>query len=130
MVLYIHKEMKNKGEFIMNNLVPVNHVEHDFIEDNMIRLVNANASKARERKIVDNLEAENRVLRNEIKRRDLHKKKVRKNVAKTIEIIIFMISLIFLIWVGVSYLNVISHNMEPGQSALIWNWNFFKVFFK
>lgn len=113
----------------MNNLVPVNSVEQDFIEDNMIRLVNANASKARERKIVENLEAQNLVLRNEIKRRDLHKKKVRKNIAKSVEFVIFMISLIFVIWVGVSYFNVISHNIEPGQSALIWNWNFFKVFF-
>lgn len=114
----------------MNNLVPVRNVEQDFIEDSMIQLVNANASKARERKVVENLEAQNRVLRNEIKRRDLHKKKVRKNIAKSIELVVFMVSFMFLVWVGISYFNVITHNIEPGQSALIWDWNFFKVFFK
>ena len=114
----------------MSNLVSVNNVDHDMFENNMIQFVNANATKAREKRTIESLEAENLALKGELKRRELHKRKTRKKIVKSIELAVFMVSVAFLLWVGVSYFNVIAHNMEPGQSALIWDWNFFKVFFK
>ena len=58
------------------------------------------------------------------------KTKARVNmVVNIIQNVLFVLSILFLAWVFFSWANVVAHNMEPGGYELIWDWNFFKVFF-
>lgn len=44
------------------------------------------------------------------------------------EIAIIVISIIFLSWVGVSFLEIVTHNIEM-ESYVLSDWNFFTIWF-
>ncbi len=50
-------------------------------------------------------------------------------VLDIIKAAIFILSVVFLVWVFASWVNVASNNTQANGYDLIWTWNFFKVFF-
>ena len=49
-------------------------------------------------------------------------------VIRFCEIAIVIISIIFLSWVGVSFLEIVTHNIEM-KSYVLSDWNFFAIWF-
>lgn len=43
---------------------------------------------------------------------------------------VYAIAIMFIVWVGISIINIDMNNMMPGDSSNIWAWNFFSVFYK
>jgi hypothetical protein len=104
-------------------------IKRDIIEDSMIRMVNKHAEEARKQRRIEAAEAEvNKI--HEAQRVKKAKKMARMNMVMNIAKYTFMAASIALFaWMFISWINVISHNTQPGGYDLIWNWNFFKVFF-
>ncbi len=99
----------------------------------LLDMVNRHAEKVRRERIAEEQamaaqEEERRIARME--RAKKAKAKARVNmVLNVIQNILFVLSILFLAWVFFSWANVVAHNTQPGGYELIWNWNFFKVFF-
>lgn len=100
------------------------------MEDTAIfKIINDNAERARERRKTEAYEAELAKIEAE-KEIENRIKKAKTDLIMNIFKYIFMaISIAFFTWIFVSWVNVISHNTQPGGYDLIWSWNFFKVFF-
>ena len=49
-------------------------------------------------------------------------------VIRFCEIAVIVISILFLLWVGVSFIEIISHNIEM-EDYVLSNWNFFSIWF-
>ena len=49
-------------------------------------------------------------------------------VIKFCEIAIVIISIIFLSWVGISFLEIVTHNIEM-ENYVLSDWNFFAIWF-
>ena len=103
--------------------------KRDIIEDSMIRMVNKHAEEAKKQRRIAACEAEVEKM-HRVERAKKAKKQARVNTVKNIAKYAFMAASIALfVWICVSWVNVISHNTQPGGYDLIWSWNFFKVFF-
>ena len=111
----------------MNTQVMEN--QKDIIEDTMINMVNKHAEEMRKQRKIAACEAEVAKI-HERQRSRKAKKQARANMFMNFAKYAFMFASIALfVWMFVSWINVISHNTQPGGYDLIWNWNFFKVFF-
>lgn len=49
-------------------------------------------------------------------------------VIRFCEIAVIVISIMFLLWVGVSFMEIITHNIEM-EDYVLSNWNFFSIWF-
>ena len=111
-----------------------NKKEIDWNSDTaLLDIVNRHAEKARQERMIEEQAMMEREEKRRIARMERAKKaraKARVNmVLSVIQNVLFVLSIIFLAWVFISWTNVIAHNTQPGGYELIWNWNFFKVFF-
>lgn len=62
----------------------------------------------------------------------LYEKKVRFRIDKTIKALgssLCLLSTLLLVWVVISWVDVISHNLEPNATQFMLEWNFFIVCF-
>lgn len=92
-------------------------------------IVNRHAEEMAEKRRIEDYE---RLKREEKERQAMAMQQKRDKVAAFMNVIknlVFILSVVFLIWVFMSWVNVISHNTQPDGYDLIWSWNFFKVFF-
>lgn len=51
-----------------------------------------------------------------------------KKVLKVLEKIFIIVSIIILAWIGISFINVICHNLESNPQYF--DWNFFVIHFR
>ena len=99
----------------------------------LLDLVNRHSEKMRKERMIEEQamaakEEQRRIARMERAKKEKRKAKV-NTVLNVIQNVLFILSIVFLAWVFFSWANVVAHNTEPGGYELIWNWNFFKVFF-
>lgn len=66
---------------------------------------------------------------NKVQEQYAKRKLIRKKVAKAIENIVCAISCGFLIWLALSWFDVICHNSYPGGAEFMSRFNFFVIFF-
>jgi hypothetical protein len=124
----IHKEVD-----VMTDTNKVVARENKGIDPNsdtaLFHIVNRHAEEMKSKKMQEDYE---RLLREEEIRKmekmcEKHKKF--ENICNFFKNAVFVLSLIFLMWVFMSWVNVIMHNTQPGGYEFLWSWNFFKVFF-
>lgn len=99
-------------------------------ETEMINFVNAHSDEMKKKHSIEAVYAENRRLNRklqQIKQKKASRKVLVKNIFKTV---FYGVCLAFFAWVMLSWFNVVSNNMSPEGVQFIWDWNFFKVFFK
>lgn len=115
---------KNEMVVMENN----NNVDYN-LDTAMFAMVNRHAEEMAEKRRVADYER----LKREEKERQMATMQAKKDkvtsVMNVIKNLVFIMSVVFLVWVFMSWVNVISHNTQPGGYDLIWSWNFFKVFF-
>lgn len=118
--------MKGNEMVVMENTKK----EKDYNSDTaLFDIVNRHAEEMAEKRRIEDYER----LKREEKERQMEAMRQKKekvvNVMNIIKNLVFILSVVFLVWVFMSWVNVISHNTQPGGYDLIWSWNFFKVFF-
>lgn len=58
-----------------------------------------------------------------------HKNNIGKELVNMLVNSLLVLSIILFVWMFISWVNVVTHNLQSGGYDLIWSWNFFKVFF-
>lgn len=127
-----NKEKEKEGLNMAKNEMVVmennNNVDYN-LDTAMFAMVNRHAEEMAEKRRVADYER----LKREEKERQMAAMQAKKDkvtsVMNVIKNLVFIMSVVFLVWVFMSWVNVISHNTQPGGYDLIWSWNFFKVFF-
>ena len=127
-----NKEKEKEGLNMAKNEMVVmennNNVDYN-LDTAMFAMVNRHAEEMAEKRRVADYER----LKREEKERQMATMQAKKDkvtsVMNVIKNLVFIMSVVFLVWVFMSWVNVISHNTQPGGYDLIWSWNFFKVFF-
>jgi restriction endonuclease Mrr len=100
------------------------------MEDTAIfEIINENSKRAYERRKAEAIAAEQAQIEAEKEIENRIKKAKHDLVMNILKYIFMAISIAFFTWIFVSWINVISHNTQPGGYELIWDWNFFKMFF-
>jgi hypothetical protein len=97
----------------------------------MINMVNEHADEVRRQRQMENLFAETQKdIVHEGNSVIYHKSMnvITREISTILINFLLVLSILFLIWVTISWVNVISHNCQANASEFIWNWNFFKVF--
>lgn len=117
-----------KNEMVVMENNNNNNVDYN-LDTAMFAMVNRHAEEMAEKRRVADYER----LKREEKERQMAAMQAKKDkvtsVMNVIKNLVFIMSVVFLVWVFMSWVNVISHNTQPGGYDLIWSWNFFKVFF-
>ena len=103
---------------------------NDLEDTAMFKIVNQHSEKAREQRMQEEYEAEVARMKAAEEVDNRIKMAKRSVVLSMVKYFFLALSIALFMWMFVSWINVVSHNTQPGGYDLIWSWNFFKVFFK
>lgn len=97
--------------------------EHEAI---MLKMVNDHANVMKKKREKKEHEDANQGLKDKIASLE----KVQEVQKNRVFNALTLLCILFFLWVLISWVNVATCNNQPNAMEMIWNWNFFKVFFK